>query len=69
MTALKEDRLLTAKEVAGLVGIAPSTLAAWRSRHVPDQPPFVRLNRRSVRYRESAVRQWIESRRATAAPV
>lgn len=56
------DRLLPAKEAAALVGLSPATLAAWRSRGVADQPPFVRLGRRAVRYRETAIREWIAKR-------
>ncbi len=63
---MSDDRLLQAGEAAALVGLKPATLAAWRSRGVRDQPPFVRLGRRAIRYRETAIREWIAAReRAT----
>jgi len=60
------DRLIPPKAAAAIVGLSPATLAAWRSRGVADQPPFVRLGRRAVRYREAAVRDWIAKKEAAS---
>lgn len=56
------DKLITAREAAELLGLREGTLAAWRSRGTKGQPPAVRIGARSVRYRESALRDWITAR-------
>ena len=54
------DALLNETQVAELLGIRSSTLQVWRStRRYP--LPFVKVGR-SVRYRESAVQAFIDSR-------
>jgi len=62
MTMLLEkmDPLLTIKDLARLTGRTPRTLQQWRIEH--RGPAYVRLSgRRGVRYRQSAVRAWLES--------
>ena len=61
MTPATEDRLLTRKEVAEVLGFQPQTLARWAWEGREDRPPEVRVGR-AVRYRASAVRQWIAER-------
>jgi excisionase family DNA binding protein len=56
------DRLLTAREAAELLGLKEGTLAAWRSRGTKGQPPAVRIGKRSIRYSEAALRDWIAAR-------
>jgi predicted DNA-binding transcriptional regulator AlpA len=51
--------LLTAKDAADRLRLSPSWLAKARMRG--DGPPFVKLGR-SVRYRESALANWIRTR-------
>ena len=48
--------LLTTEEVSAVLGIAPSTLTAWRYRRTG--PRFVRLPRR-IRYRGQDVNRWL----------
>jgi predicted DNA-binding transcriptional regulator AlpA len=61
MSAATDDRLLTRKQVAEVLGFQPQTLARWTWEGREDRPPEVRVGR-SVRYRASAVRQWIAER-------
>lgn len=54
-----EDRLLlTAQEVAALIGLAEGTLANWRSQGGDIGPPFVKLGG-MVRYRRTDLEAWI----------
>ena len=54
-----EPILLTEKEAGRLMGFAPKTLQAWRSRgHV--ELPFVRISKGCVRYRRSDIYAWID---------
>lgn len=55
---LPADRLLTEKEAATLLGLAPNTLRTWRSTGREGQPPFVRIGR-AVRYRTSDCAEFI----------
>lgn len=52
--------LLTTTEAAAHIGVAPSTLAHWRSAGEP-HPPAVRLGRRSLRYRVADLDAWLEA--------
>jgi len=60
MEAIKEihDRLLTCDEAASFLAVSPATLRSWTSRRTIS---FVKLNnRRTVRYRLSALERMIE---------
>jgi excisionase family DNA binding protein len=59
------DRLLKAREVAELVGLSPSTVLDWWQ---DGRLPGFRLSSRAVRFRESEVLDWLESRRGEAKP-
>ncbi|MEY8655214.1 helix-turn-helix transcriptional regulator [Brachybacterium paraconglomeratum] len=59
------ERLLTPPEAAELLGIAPQTLANWRS--MGKGPRFVRVGSRSVRYRLSDLLAYVESLETVAA--
>ena len=52
------ERLLTPKETADFLRVSLSWLAKARMRG--DGPPFVKIGR-SIRYPESALRQWMKS--------
>jgi len=53
------DKLLSETDAAAILGCKPKTLKNWRSR---DQgPPWYRVSKRAVRYRESELKAWIES--------
>ena len=53
------ERLLPPSDAANLLRVSTSWLA--KSRMTGSGPPFVKLGR-SVRYRESALIQWLKSR-------
>lgn len=53
--------LLMPEAVADELGIAPATLAAWRSRGTG--PAFVKLGARLVRYRRADLSAYIASHR------
>jgi len=57
------DRFLTRREAAALLGLANSTLAAWRSKGWTDAPPLYKFGR-TVRYSERELLAWSEQRRA-----
>jgi len=61
MPTATEDRLLTRKQVAEVLGVQPQTLARWKWQGREDRPPEVRIGR-AVRYRASAVFRWIAER-------
>lgn len=58
-TAAGPDRLLTAKQVADLLGVAEQTLAHWRST-ARIELPYLAISGRCVRYRERDVQAFIE---------
>jgi hypothetical protein len=58
---------LTPRDAASLIGLRPSTLAAWRCCR-SDGPPFVKLGA-AVRYQRSALLHWAEAQtRVSTAP-
>ena len=56
------ERLLGRIEVAELLGVKPCTLDAWRKAGLVPQP--LAFTQRCIRWRESVVRDWIESKEA-----
>jgi predicted DNA-binding transcriptional regulator AlpA len=54
---LKNDQVMTIKEVAKLLGITTMTL--WRNRQRDDRIPFIKLNNGAVRYLQSDLREWM----------
>jgi hypothetical protein len=61
-TAIGED-FLSAKEVATLIHVDPSTLRRWRNADPPAGPAFSRLSPGVVVYSIADVRHWISLRR------
>ena len=57
------DRLLTRREAAEFLGLAASTLAAWRSHGREDSPPLFKFGR-AVRYSEKDLLACRERQRA-----
>jgi hypothetical protein len=53
------DHLLTAKEAAPLLGVAPR----WMYRHAPDLPFTRRLTDGTLRFSQRGLERWRESRR------
>lgn len=62
MSAGTEDKLLTRRQAAEVLGFQPQTLARWKWEGREDRPPEVRVGRRAVRYRASDLAKWIASR-------
>jgi predicted DNA-binding transcriptional regulator AlpA len=56
-----KDTLLDTAAVAALVGNQPRTVMRWRTQP-GEGPPFVRVNRKTVRYRQSDVDAFIAAR-------
>jgi predicted DNA-binding transcriptional regulator AlpA len=62
MTGATDDRLLTRKQAAEVLGFQPQTLARWKWEGREDRPPEVRVGSRAVRYRSSDLARWIAER-------
>jgi predicted DNA-binding transcriptional regulator AlpA len=58
MSTATDDRLLTRKQAAEVLGFQPQTLARWKWEGREDRPPEVRVGR-AVRYRASELSRWI----------
>lgn len=56
------EALLDTKAAAAVLGLSPTTLAIWRCRDDRDQPSYVRVGARSVRYSPSELARWVASR-------
>ena len=61
MATATDDRLLTRKQAAEVLGFQPGTLARWKWKGLEDRPPEVLVGR-SIRYRASALDRWIAER-------
>lgn len=59
---LKDDKVMTIKEVAKLLGITTMTL--WRNRQRDDRIPFIKLNNGAVRYLQSDIREWLDNNKS-----
>ena len=55
-----EDRLLRRREVEGIVGICRSSI--YRQMDLGSFPRPVKVGPNAVRWRESDIRRWVESR-------
>lgn len=62
MPVAPDDRLLTRRQAAEVLGIQPQTLARWKWEGREDRPPEVRVGRRAIRYRWSALTKWVDKR-------
>ena len=62
MSTGTEDKLLTRRQAAEVLGFQPQTLARWKWEGREDRPPEVRVGRRAVRYRANDLAKWIASR-------
>jgi excisionase family DNA binding protein len=61
VSAVELERLLTAREVAEVLGFAPATIVDWAER---GELPHFKIGGR-LRFRLSEVGAWLEERRAT----
>lgn len=60
---LLTGRWFTTEELAGLLGVDPSTMRRWRTSEPVQGPPFVQLSERVTMYSAYDVEQWLRSRR------
>ncbi len=58
-TEKTDGELLTPAQVAKMLGVSVRTLKYWRRLRTVGPMPFVRLGRRSIRYRKTAVEAFI----------
>jgi predicted DNA-binding transcriptional regulator AlpA len=61
VTPIQGDRLLTTREAAAIIGLAPGTLARARVYGTLGYPNFVRIGGKAIRYRLSTLQQYIAS--------
>ncbi len=57
------DRLLTAREVAELLGVCAETVLRWVRR---SELPVIRLPGGAIRFRWSEIEAWLQERETTA---
>lgn len=55
-------KILTTAEAAVYLRVAPGTIESWRVRKVG--PPYLRLNGRTVRYRQDELEEWVQQQGA-----
>jgi len=58
--SVASSTILTATEVAEQTGLSVETLAQWRSQG--KGPPYVKISRNCVRYRQSDLDGWLAER-------
>lgn len=51
-------QLLTTAETATYLSVSPRTLESWRTKLTG--PPFVKLDSKQVRYRQSDLEKWVD---------
>lgn len=59
MVSPMTDKLLSGKQAAALLDVAPITLRVWRQRG--KGPDYIEVGGR-IKYRESAIAAWLEER-------
>lgn len=59
ITPAQGDRLMTTREAAAMIGLAPGTLARARVYGTPGYPAYIKLGGKAVRYRLSTVETFI----------
>lgn len=57
------DSLMTPTDVAAILVVPVDTLRVWRYRG--EGPPYLKVNGRMVRYRQSAVTAWLRQQEVT----
>jgi predicted DNA-binding transcriptional regulator AlpA len=57
---IQREKLLTAAELAGILGVRRATIKDWRQKRRKRGPQFVRISRMCVRYRLRDVRAWLD---------
>lgn len=58
--------LLTAREVADMLGVSAETVLRWTRR---GELPAIRLPGGAIRYREADLEEWLAARSCAAAPM
>jgi excisionase family DNA binding protein len=59
------ERLLSAREVADLLGLSTATVLDWFE---SDRIPGFKLGGRAVRFRQSEISEWLEEQRRGPVP-
>lgn len=59
------EHLLTAREVAGMLGVSPETVLRWTR---AGKLPAIRLPGGAIRYREADLDEWLTGRRLQTRP-
>ena len=60
---LLDGGCFTTEELAGLLGVDPSTLRRWRTGRPRQGPPFICLSSRVTLYSSGDVARWLATRR------
>ena len=63
---VKQLRLLSAGEVASVLGVKPKTVQSWRA--AGEGPPHIKAGRRLVRYDPGELVLWMKERRRPDSP-
>lgn len=66
--SLVAPKLLSTKELAAYLGVAPRTIHDWRCRAV-DTPPAIKLPGGKLRWQEQDVQRWLAQRAEAGASV
>lgn len=61
----ENDRLMDTDQLSEYLQVPAKTIKWWRRRH--EGPPFIKVNGRLVRYRLSAVDEWLDGQTVGAA--
>lgn len=64
---LLNGRWYNTEELAGLLGVDPSTVRRWRTARPPQGPPFVQVSERVTMYNALDVEAWLRSKRVDPA--
>jgi predicted DNA-binding transcriptional regulator AlpA len=60
MTHDSSKLLVNTAQAAARIGVAEITLRRWRWLQNPNQPPFIRVGPRGVKYRVSDLDRWLD---------
>jgi len=56
-----EDPVWRDAEAEEFIGVSPGTLAAWRNRRNKNQPAWLTVGSRAIRYRRSELIAWLDA--------
>jgi predicted DNA-binding transcriptional regulator AlpA len=64
---MKDDQLMSTKQVSAYMGVAVSTLIMYRA--MGEGPPYIKIMRRMVRYRKGDLDIWLAAQTKLPQPV